>query len=572
MPKVIANIKIFGKVLLVTGLILLILIGVGIYALHTMDRLNQNAGIIYQGKVTAITSLNNARHYITLNSLNLADHLETHDLSHLDFLEQQIETRDATISTLLAGYRKTASSAEEKRLLEDFTLASTSYDSLRDEMIQLSREGEKEAAKFLNSAQGMILRDQMLQSLEKLVDKAQEDAEAIYLQGKQEYLTMARSFLLTLAAAVLIGLVFSYAIARAMSRPLKALEKAAGRVAAGDLSVRIGIGGRDEIGSLARSLTTMIDYMRQVVLEVQASAAQLALLGQQLSAGTEQSASSVARLTQAAQELAAGAERQNESVQSVLASIEQSNTAIEQIAGNTRTAAGAAGETRQVAKNGSGDMQQALVEMEKINTSTREVANTVQELGNRSQAIGQIVDLIGSIADQTNLLALNAAIEAARAGEQGRGFAVVADEVRQLAEQSQQAAKEIAALIHQIQADTGKAVQEMLGNTRLVESGTDVIARGAREFQRIEGAVAHLASQTGLISDSAAELARGSEVVVSSVKDIGEIARQVAAAAQEMSAGTAQQSAAIEEVASSAAKLARLGQELESLTGRFKVC
>jgi methyl-accepting chemotaxis protein len=565
------NLKIFGRVLLVTGFLLVALAGVGGYAVYTMRTLNYNTEQLYKNEIATITHLNDIRYNVTINSLNMADHLETLDTNYMDQLEVQIQTRKATIDTLLSDYKRTAVSDEEKKLLAEVETALANYQSVRDEALKLSREGKKEEAQFLHRAQGVAPRDRLLQTITRLSDLCLEKAATIYMDGQRSYVAASQNFVITVAVIVILGLLLSYFTARGMSRPLKSLEKTAGQVAQGDLTAKIMIKGRDEIGSLAGSLSTMIEHVGQVVRNVQENATQVAATAEELSAGTEQSTQVVARISQASQEFSASAEQQSRRVQDTMAVVEQASAAIDEIAGITQEAARRAHETSRLAKEGNASMSRAMVEMEKINASTKEVAVTVNELGSRSQEIGKIVDVIGNIAEQTNLLALNAAIEAARAGEVGRGFAVVADEVRGLAEQSQQAAKEIASLIHQIQVDTSQTVSSMQGNAKLVESGVQVMSLGAQTFKEIEEAVGSLAGQTQQISGSTDKLAGESQEIVNAVNAIGEIAQQVAASAQETAAATEEELASVEEIAAAAGELARLGQELEAAIDRFKV-
>lgn len=379
------------------------------------------------------------------------------------------------------------------------------------------------------------------------------------------------NIILFAALALVVAAVAAWLVGTRLTRSLLTLEKAAGKVADGDLSVTWDVKGGDEIGSLAASLATMLHGLRQLVQSTRNGAEQVAAAAQQLSAGTQQSAGVINQINQAAQELATQADQQNQEVQGTMAAIEETSAGIQEIAATAEEVAALAQETSRRSKDGNQAMGQAMAEMEKIKASTREVAATVNELGTRSRAIGQIVDLISNIADQTNLLALNAAIEAARAGEQGRGFAVVAEEVRKLAEQSRQAAQEIASLIRQVQDDTSQAVQAMEGNVSLVENGNQVMAGGAEAFRQIGAAVDSVALQIQEVSRSTEEMARGSEDIVNGVTQIGELAQKVAEAAQNMVTSTGEEAASMAEIATAADSLARLGEELQQAISRFKL-
>ena len=209
--------------------------------------------------------------------------------------------------------------------------------------------------------------------------------------------------------------------------------------------------------------------------------------------------------------------------------------------------------------------------MAHIEDSVTNSAQVVTKLGERSKEIGQIVDTISGIAAQTNLLALNAAIEAARAGEQGRGFAVVADEVRKLAEQSQDAAKQISELISEIQGETDKAVRAMAEGTEEVKIGATVVNTAGATFEEIAQVVTDVAEQVREISAVMQELAGSSQQIVLSVREINKLCQDSSGEAQSVSAATEEQTASMEEIASASQSLSRLAQDLQTEISKFRI-
>jgi len=570
LAKLFSNVKIFGKVLILAAIMLTFLFGIGLQAIRTMNELNQKTERIYQAQLIPYTLLADIQYLSSLNSNYVGDHLNTGDLVKMRELEERIRTLIAEIDQAIAAYKQKDVTKAELHLLAQFETAQAEYRPLRAQVLELSRINLKSEALALYNAT-IPIRDKSLTAIKELMDSKQKLAEDSLMSGRRHYAKTSRDFAVILVVAMAIALGFAFFLGRMMSRSLKALEQAASQIAEGDLRVEWAVTGKDEIGSLSASLHRMVRGLRLVVLQVHDTASGVAASSEELTASTEQSSQSAAQITQAAQELANGADQQNDKVQTTMATIQQVSAATEQIAATAQEVAVSAQDTSRRAKEGTQAMTKTIEEMGHISISANEAAATVRELGRRSQAIGQIVDVISGIADQTNLLALNAAIEAARAGDQGRGFAVVADEVRKLAEQSSQAAKEIASLIHQIQKETGKAVQTIETNANMVEKSSKMISEGAKTFQQIEQAVASVAGQVQEVSHSTDELAKGSEEMVSAVKVISDVTQQIAAISQEMASSTEEQSASLAEVASAAESLARMGQELQQVIARFKL-
>jgi methyl-accepting chemotaxis protein len=244
---------------------------------------------------------------------------------------------------------------------------------------------------------------------------------------------------------------------------------------------------------------------------------------------------------------------------------------VAQVATSGRQAADAAAEADRSAETGGRTVSDATEAMTRIEQSVSGAAGVVRELGDRSQAIGDIVGTITQIADQTNLLALNAAIEAARAGEQGRGFAVVADEVRKLAEESQAAAGSIAGIVGEIQSETGRAVEAMAGGQREVEGGTEKVAAAGRAFAEIRDQVARVAGEVDQVAVAVGRLELGAQQVQEGVGSVAAVSEENAAAAQQVSAATQESSASLQVLVDSTQGLTRAAGELNDLVASFRV-
>lgn len=370
---------------------------------------------------------------------------------------------------------------------------------------------------------------------------------------------------------VLTALVIVW-IARRIAKPIQALETVANRIAEGDISqTKLEIVSNDEIGRLGQSFEQMVQNLRNLIRKIHGATEQVAASSQELTATSEQSAQAANQIATSITDVAAGASEQMGLANDTAAVVEQMSSSIQQMAANANQLADYSSQAADKAKTGDKAIEQAVVQMGQIQTTVTASANVVVKLGERSKEIGQIVDAISGIAGQTNLLALNAAIEAARAGEHGRGFAVVADEVRKLAEQSQDAAKRIAELIGEIQGDTDKAVVAMENGTKEVKTGASVVNHAGAVFREIADLVTEVSGQVTEISATMQQMAAGSQQIVGSVKKIDSLGKKSADEAQSVSSAAEEQLASMEEIASSSQALAKLAQDLQTEVTKFKL-
>ncbi|MBP2636416.1 MAG: hypothetical protein H6Q72_2323 [Firmicutes bacterium] len=381
--------------------------------------------------------------------------------------------------------------------------------------------------------------------------------------------------MLTIGAIALcalgVGVVLTFFLAKGITTPIGRLVEGVGKVAAGDLTQRVAITSGDEIGVLAGHFNAMVDHLKALVRQVSAIAENLSASSQELTASAEQTAQAANQVAITITEVANGAEQQLKAVDNTASVVEQMSTGMQQIAVNINTAADTSKKSTGSAQAGSSAVEKAMNQMKLIENTVTNSAQVVTTLGERSKEIGQIVDTISGIAGQTNLLALNAAIEAARAGEQGRGFAVVADEVRKLAEQSNDAAKQIAELIAIIQQDTDGAVVAMAEGTKEVRIGTEVVNDAGHTFKEIFQSITEVTTQIGGISDVIRQMVTGSQKIVDSVHDINVISKEAAGQTQTVSAASEEQSATMEEIASSSQALAKMAEELTIAVSKFKI-
>ena len=350
---------------------------------------------------------------------------------------------------------------------------------------------------------------------------------------------------IALLGILALSILLAWIVSRTVTGPIKAVVDTIRDIAQGegDLTRRLPIHGRNEIGELSEWFNTFIGKLHGIINQVAGSSLQLASSSLQLQQTTKQMTESIAQLSSQSTSLATAGE-------------EMSATSGD-IANNCHQAATNAGGATQKANQGAAVVGQSITVMNSIAERVQNAAATVDALGIRSEQIGAIIGTIEDIADQTNLLALNAAIEAARAGEQGRGFAVVADEVRALAERTTRATKEIGEMIKAIQKETKDAVTSMEQSVAQVEQGTSHASESGRSLQEILDIINDVTEQIGQIATAAEEQTATTREISSNVMNLNDLAKQ--------------NDHALHETAVAANDVSRQAEELKELVGQFRL-
>lgn len=355
-------------------------------------------------------------------------------------------------------------------------------------------------------------------------------------------------------------------------KPLGIMMHEVHNLAIGDFRDRpTQINSEDELGLLAQAVREMRQGVANVMRSVNASAESLSSSAEELNSTTDQSALAANQVAQSIVRVAEGTSQQLDAVNATSAAVENLNNAIQVMANDAESAANRSREASAIAREGGATLEIAIAQIKTIEKTSQETTKAVMTLGENSKKIGQIVDTISGIAEQTNLLALNAAIEAARAGEHGRGFAVVSDEVRKLAESSREAAQQIADLVQVTQADTAQAISDMEAGLKEVQTGTENIMSMGEAFSKILDIVEQVSTQMQDISEATRDMANNGGEIVDNVRLIGESSKTAAEEAETVSAATEEQTASVHEIATESTNLARMASELQQDVRKFKV-
>jgi methyl-accepting chemotaxis protein len=366
---------------------------------------------------------------------------------------------------------------------------------------------------------------------------AQDQAMQAELQ-KNSLLIIASSIL-----ALLVGLVAAWVITRLIVAPLRSVIRLAEQIAAGDLSATVEVTRRDEIGQLMQAMQQMGSGLSRIVSGLQAGIERLASSAQSLSAVTEQTNLEVSS--------------QKEETEQVATAMNQMTATVHDVARNAEEAAQAAQTADDKVENGQVVVRQSMQRIEQLADSATSASSSIDGLSAQIQNIGSVLDVIKSVAEQTNLLALNAAIEAARAGEQGRGFAVVADEVRALARRTRQSTEEIEGLVSALRAAAEASVQTIRGSGELVKLAVS-------DALQTESALGSIAAAVSLIQQMNQQIAAAAEQQSSVAEEINRSVTSIRASAD-------QSSLAMQGNAASSIELAQLGGELKGMVGHFRL-
>ena len=555
------------QILLVCMTIVLAFTGLSVFTYYKIDNVQDGYDGVLKRSVPLVVEIKDLNIELNNQASQVRGFILTADPKYVQGYETSRKKMEDTLSSL----EKKLITPEGKEKVAVLRASLAEYHKVSDQGI-LARKtiGQEEALKSVAAAGGKIetaeknMNDTVKFLAERMDLRVKENGEAVdHMQAIVGILDVI-IFILACAAALIL--------ARRISRPLSQVAVSAQNIANGDLSlVKITYVGKDEIGDMVQSFTAMTDNLRKVISQVAKSAEQVAAASEELTASSEQSAQAAGQVAETVTNVATGASGQLFAVEETISVVQEMATAIDNIASNAKNVSTNSGETAEAANAGGEAVGQAVAQMQLIKESVAQAAQVVQQLGASSQQIGEIVDVISGIAGQTNLLALNAAIEAARAGEQGRGFAVVADEVRKLAEQSHEAAQKIAIIIREIQSNTSAAVTTMNQGTNEVAKGTEVITATGERFNFITGLVEQLNRQIQEIGSAAEVLSASSGQVVHSVDSVKTVAAETAGDTQTISAATEEQSASMEEIASSSQALANMAGELQVIVSQFRL-
>lgn len=405
----------------------------------------------------------------------------------------------------------------------------------------------------------------IMEDTEKLTNDAWMRVKNISNQSKL-FMIIILSTILVFSVLVILYLI------KVISKPVSRVSTSLKQIAAGNLTVdKIQLNSKDEIGELATSLNLMVDDLNQTIMKTSESAHQVASASEQLTASAEQSTQSTELLSKLVQENANGVEEQLNKINHVSESMTHLVDEVNSINENSINMESSTKKSTKHVTEGIVSIENVVERIHDIQTSFKTVSATINLLESKSTEIGSVTKLITDLSDQTNLLALNAAIEAARAGEHGKGFAVVADEVRKLAEESKNSAGKITVMIADIQSETQNAVVSISEGNAKVEEGISSTTEAKLAFGKIEESMSGVSSKVRDVVTSIEDIKLIGLNISEALENVKAIADNSVTSSQESSASTQEQLATMEEISSSAQALSILAEELQQSISKFQV-
>ncbi len=522
------------------GALMLIL---GIFALMQMSEIRDAGDEVAENSVPSIQSLNG----LTVTGIRmrvLAYRLLTN--READVQEKTIEliaTRNKQISDAQVVYEKLISSPEERTAYTEYVQLLGESRQIESRIIGFSRAGNvDEMAKLLNG-ESASNSDKMNVVLAKLSDLNSQQLSATNKAAADEYSSAFNLVVGLLIIATVLTILFAWLLTNSITRPIAAALDAAEGIAEGNLTRPIKVDGTDEAGRLLLAMQKMQEKLRDTLMRISGSATQLASAAEELNAVTDEGAR--------------GLTQQNNEIEQAATAVNEMTSAVEEVARNAISTSDASKSATTSAGDGRDLVMETVSAIERMSGDVQSTADLVGNLANESRDIGKVLDVIRGLADQTNLLALNAAIEAARAGEAGRGFAVVADEVRALAHRTQQSTSEIERMIGSIQGGTEQAVNSMRNSTERAESTLNIAKGAGLALDTINSAIVEINERNLVIASAAEEQAQVAREVDRNLVNIRDLSVQSADGARQTSAASGE--------------LTRLAVDLNSMVSRFSL-
>ena len=521
------------------GLLLIVLGLISLYQMNQMDGHSDEVNDNWLPSIMTVNDMSAASSRIramTLRYARVEGSARDSTLASLEKAERDLETSERLYESLI-------SSKEERALYETYKSAKALYMEQSRLTVSLSRSGDLEATRKLVAQKLGDYAENVARALDELTRVNDEGAKRAAAASDTAFNDSMKMVIFIMLVAVLLTAALAMTFTRSLVLPLAQAVEQARVVASGDLTRHVEIVGKDEPAQLLSALQDMQVSLRGTIQHIADSANQLASASEQLHSVTEDSTR--------------GLHQQNAEIEQAATAVNEMTSAVEEVARNAVSTSEASRQADQTSRNGREQVGQTVSSIVRLAEDVTQTSGSVEHLANHVRDISQVLSVIRAIAEQTNLLALNAAIEAARAGEQGRGFAVVADEVRALAHRTQQSTQEIEQMIAAIDQGTSQAVAAMRTSCERVDFTLEVARAAGMALDEIAQSISAINERNLVIASASEEQANVAREVDRNLLNIRDLSQQ-------SSAGADQTSAASQE-------LSRLAVDLNGVVQRFQL-
>jgi len=533
--------KKLGNLLIVFAVVMLIpLIIIGYFGAggiktvgQSVDRLEENTNLL--------NNLRDLRYQAQLYRINVYQLLYLQDESKI----AECDTISAQITKIIDSLK---SEGADTQLLADIEAKRADYGEAVEPIFDNYTDKDFVTTQL---PKAVAAQEAYMDAVEALDNKISADLKYVMAQVDNSEAGSSRNIMI----ALIIGFILTATIIFLQkSRVIDPLRKSFSKVAETS----------QKLSTSSQKLSSNADAMGQATTQIASAISQVASGAAEQSRGSFDASTLVEQISSSIGQVAKGAQAQVISINEMATGISQLSGSIEDVSESATIVAGAVDIASGIANKGKGTVEETVTGMQRIKETVLSSANKIQTLGEKSKQIGEIIEVIDDIAEQTNLLALNAAIEAARAGEHGKGFAVVADEVRKLAERSARATGEIADLIKGIQDETMEAVAAMEKGTQEVEVGSELAANAGTVIEEMMGSIKQVVAQIAAVSKSAEQMAHTSDLALKAVDHIASIAQENSAIAEEVSSSSSRVVNAVNSIAASSQESAASAEEVSA--------